>query len=120
MLEERVDPLLHAPVVHLDALARETAHLRPRRALVEAFRLHRRLAEQAIVLIEAGEDAARDLLWEARAPLVKRDDLGGGGAHTAASLAFFLSSKNCSSSVEPCSAVVEAVPPVTTWVIWSK
>src|SRR5207248_1569760 len=52
-------------------------------------------------------------------PLLVLQDLWD-GAHTAASFAFFFSSKNCSSSVEPCSAVVEALPPVTTCVISSK
>jgi hypothetical protein len=57
------------------------------------------------MLVEAGEDRLRDL---------------GGAIYAAASFGFFCESKNCSSSVEPCSAVVEALPPVTTCVIWSK
>src|SRR5207249_7060174 len=118
-VEQGAHRFLDAQVVHLDAPAREAAHLGPGGALVERLRLDRRRPEQAIVLVEAGEDAARDVLRQARAPLVQRDDLRR-ARHTAASFAFFLSSKNCSSSVEPCSAVVEAAPPVTTCVISSK
>jgi len=57
------------------------------------------------VLVEAREDRARDL---------------GGEIYAAASFGFFCESKNCSSSVEPWSAVVDALPAVTTWVISSK
>jgi hypothetical protein len=57
------------------------------------------------VPVEAGEDGARDL---------------GGEIYAAASFGFFCESKNCASSVEPCSAVVEALPAVTTCVISSK
>ena len=67
--------------------------------------LDRRVAEQAVVAVEARQDRARDL---------------GGEVYAAASFGFFCESKNCSSSVEPCSAVVDALPPVTTWVISSK
>ena len=99
------------------------AHLRPGGALEQRLRVDRRLAEQAVVPVEAAEDGARDLLRQARAPLVDPHDLGNRAhlqAQAAASLAFFFSSKNCSSSVEPCSAVVDALPPVTTCVISSK
>jgi len=41
-------------------------------------------------------------------------------AYYAALVFFFLSSKNCSSSVEPCSAWVEAVPPDTTVVMFPQ
>ena len=76
-----------------------------RGALEQAPGLDRRLAEQAVVAVEAGEDRARDQRGE---------------IYAAASFGFFCESKNCSSSVEPCSAVVEALPAVTTWVISSK
>ena len=61
--------------------------------------------DQLEIMVGALQDRARDL---------------GGAVYAAASFAFFCESKNCSSSVEPCSAVVEAAPPATTWVIWSK
>ena len=99
------DRLLDALVVHLDALARERPQLRPGGALEQAAGLDRRVAEQAVVAVEARQDRARDL---------------GGEIYAAASFGFFCESKNCSSSVEPCSAVVDALPPVTTWVISSK
>src|SRR5258707_2893640 len=118
-LEQLADPLFHALVVHLDAVSREAAHFEPCRALEQRLRLYRSFAEQAVMPVEAIEDAAREVLRQARAPLA-RCNKGREAAHTAASLAFFLSSKNCSSSVEPCSAVVDAVPPVTTCVISSK
>ena len=41
-------------------------------------------------------------------------------ALVAASVACLFRSKNCASSVEPCSAVVEALPAATTWVTASK
>src|SRR5918999_2640631 len=104
-VEQRAHRLLDAGVVHLDAPARERLHLVPRGALVQAPRLEGCLAEQAIVPVEALEDRARD----ARRKI-----------YAAASFGFFCESKNCSSSVEPCSAVVEALPAVTTWVISSK
>ena len=104
-VDERAHGLLDARVVHLDARARERLDLAPRGALVEPPRLDRRLAEQPIVAVEALEDGARD----AR-----------GGVYAAASFGFFCESKNCSSSVEPCSAVVDALPAVTTCVISSK
>src|SRR6185503_4083403 len=110
--EEVVYRLLHAQVVHLDATAREAAHFGPVGALIERLRPLRRFAEQAVVLVEARADRARYLQRRAGAAL---DPI-----YTAASFAFFFSSKNCSSSVEPCSAVVEALPPVTTWVSSSK
>src|SRR5688500_5861513 len=97
--------LLDALVVHLDALARERLQLGPGGALEQARRLDRGLAKQAVVAVEARQDRARDLRGE---------------IYAAASFGFFCESKNCSSSVEPCSAVVEALPAVTTWVISSK
>jgi len=103
--EELVDRFLDAAVVHEDALAGKAAHLAPGGALIKRLGAARRLAEQPVVAIEAGEDRPRDL---------------GRAVYAAASLAFFCESKNCSSSVDPCSAVVEAARPVTTWVISSK
>ena len=64
-----------------------------------------RLAKQPVVLVEAREDRLRD---------------PAGSVYAAASFGFFCESKNCASSVEPCNAVVEALPPVTICVIWSK
>ena len=118
-VEQGLDRLLHPQVVHLDALAREFAHPRPGGALEQRAGPRGGVAEQAVVLVEAFENRAGNVPREVRAPLVNRDDLGA-RAHTAASFAFFLSSKNCSSSVEPRSAVVDAVPAVTTCVISSK
>ncbi len=118
--------LQHALVVHLDALAREDSQRGPVGALEERLRARRGLAEQAVVPVEAGEDRARDLRGALVARLVDRDDLRRRRHHQAA---FFAASfdcvsasspKNCSSSVEPCSAVVEALPAVTTCVTWSK
>jgi len=86
-------------------LTRERLQLAPGGALEQAPGLDRRLAEQAVVPVEAGEDRARDL---------------GREIYAAASFGFFCESKNCSSSVEPCRAVVDALPPVTVCVISSK
>ena len=47
----------------------------------QRLRVDRRLAEELVVPVEAGEDGARDLLREAGAPLVDLDDLGD-RAHT--------------------------------------
>src|SRR5687767_1763706 len=99
------DCLLDALVVHLNALARERLQRRPCGLLVEPARLDRGLSKQPVMAVEALEDRARDL---------------GRKIYAAASFGFFCESKNCSSSVEPCIAVVEALPPVTTWVISSK
>ena len=104
-IEQPAHRLLDARVVHLDALARQRLHLGPVGALEKPLRLERGVAEQAVVPVEAVEDGARDARGE---------------VYAAASFGFFCESKNCSSSVEPCSAVVEALPAVTTWVISSK
>src|SRR6185295_5054566 len=69
ILEELLDRLLHAAVVHLDTLARELAPLAPRGLLEQCLRGLRGLAEQAVVLVETGEDAARDVQREAGAAL---------------------------------------------------
>ena len=76
-----------------------------RYALVQPARVEGGLAEQAVVPVEPIEDRPGDARGE---------------IYAAASFGFFCESKNCSSSVEPCSAVVDALPPVTTWVISSK
>src|SRR5256886_13091363 len=102
----------------MDSLAREFAHPGPGSALEQRAGPHRGVAEQAVVLVEAFENRAGNVPREVRAPLVNRDDLGA-RAHTAASLAFLLSSKNCSSSVEPCCSAAEAVPAVTTYMFSS-
>jgi len=65
-VEQGLDRLLHPQVVHLDALAREFAHLRPGGALEQRAGLHRGLAEQAIVLVEAIENRAGNVLREVR------------------------------------------------------
>src|SRR5260221_12951023 len=67
-LEQLGHRFVDAQVVHLDAAAGELAPLGPRGALEKRFRLLRRFAEQAIVLVEPGEDAARDVLPLDRAP----------------------------------------------------
>jgi len=89
----------------LDALARERLQVAPGGPLVQPARVEGGLAEQAVVPVEPIEDRPGDARGE---------------IYAAASFGFFCESKNCSSSVEPCSAVVDALPPVTTWVISSK
>ncbi len=68
--EHRLDRLLHAAVVHLDALSRQLAHRDPVGALEVPLGLARRVAKQAVVLVESGEDGARDPLREVGALLV--------------------------------------------------
>ena len=126
-VEDPAHRLLDPRVVHLDALAREQARGHPVPGLEVPLRLARGVAEQPVVPVEAGEDRARDL----RGPAVTGPRAAAGPSparFTPDQAAFFAcfdlesasSPKNCSSSVEPCSAVVEALPAVTTCVIWSK
>jgi hypothetical protein len=74
--QHRLHAFLHAPVVHRDARARELAHRRPVGALEQALRLARRLAEQAVMAVETGQDRPRDLGSAIGARFVDRQDLG--------------------------------------------